>query len=238
MEKTEKFCYKCREVKPLSEFHRNAGNRDGLHTYCKACNNRQAGSWRKNNTDRYKATKAAAKQTNRERNSSPGAISFDGVKRCSACKQEKPRTDFGIHRSLADGLMRICKECNRRNASLWRQANPEKFRAARDKWKREHPDRVKELNNRSAQKRYKPGSTTARQRARRLGMLPGDYDALYAKQGGKCAICFRECEVLDVDHCHETGVIRGGLCRKCNSGIGLLGDDPDVLWNALQYLTA
>ena len=32
---------------------------------------------------------------------------------------------------------------------------------------------------------------------------------------------------LSVDHCHETGKVRGLLCHRCNTAIGLLRDDPE-----------
>jgi hypothetical protein len=43
------------------------------------------------------------------------------------------------------------------------------------------------------------------------------------KQGGKCAVC-RKKRNLVVDHCHNTGVVRGLLCATCNSLEGLLKD--------------
>lgn len=54
----------------------------------------------------------------------------------------------------------------------------------------------------------------------------------------ECAICGREpgSRRLHVDHCHETGLIRGLLCSRCNSGIGLLRDDPELLKTAYNYL--
>ena len=39
-----------------------------------------------------------------------------------------------------------------------------------------------------------------------------------------------------VDHCHQTGRVRGVLCFNCNSAIGKLGDDPDTLRRAIAYL--
>jgi hypothetical protein len=41
---------------------------------------------------------------------------------------------------------------------------------------------------------------------------------------------------LHLDHDHETGEFRGWLCWHCNTGIGKLGDTPDGLRNALDYL--
>lgn len=60
-------------------------------------------------------------------------------------------------------------------------------------------------------------------------------------QGGLCAVCGKSCEVnavLSVDHCHTTGKIRGLLCNKCNTGIGLLGDNIEGVQAALDYLKA
>ena len=53
-----------------------------------------------------------------------------------------------------------------------------------------------------------------------------EYKALLEKRGGVCAVCKSSCSTnvnLCVDHCHETGDIRGLLCNDCNRGIGLLG---------------
>ena len=48
---------------------------------------------------------------------------------------------------------------------------------------------------------------------------------LLARQGGRCAICDRVIKGrvnggATLDHCHDTGVIRGVLCRTCNGGEG------------------
>lgn len=42
---------------------------------------------------------------------------------------------------------------------------------------------------------------------------------------------------LSVDHCHKTGKVRGLLCSNCNTAIGLLKEDINVLKNAINYLT-
>jgi hypothetical protein len=83
---------------------------------------------------------------------------------------------------------------------------------------------------------------------RGYGITPKEYNSLLAEQGGVCAICQKpETELggkhkrlvrqLAVDHDHETGQVRGLLCRRCNTAIGFLGDDVAGLWRAIDYLT-
>jgi hypothetical protein len=38
-----------------------------------------------------------------------------------------------------------------------------------------------------------------------------------------------------VDHDHETGVIRGIICGRCNSALGLLFDSPTRIRGLLAY---
>lgn len=58
----------------------------------------------------------------------------------------------------------------------------------------------------------------------------------------QCAICgvgFALAETPSdwvIDHCHQTGRIRGLLCSRCNLGIGLFADSADVLERARTYL--
>jgi len=70
------------------------------------------------------------------------------------------------------------------------------------------------------------------------------YKAKHAEQNGVCAICEREETAvihgrnisLAVDHCHDTGKVRGLLCRSCNNAIGAFGHNPDLLFAAIAYL--
>lgn len=55
-------------------------------------------------------------------------------------------------------------------------------------------------------------------------------------QGWSCLICNQVIERLYLDHCHETGRIRGMLCLHCNSGLGSFRDDPVRLQRAIEYL--
>lgn len=72
----------------------------------------------------------------------------------------------------------------------------------------------------------------------RYGITKQDYYNILETQNGQCGIC--GCDSGDskfhVDHCHETGKVRGLLCQKCNCGLGLLGDTVEGLMKALNYM--
>jgi recombination endonuclease VII len=72
------------------------------------------------------------------------------------------------------------------------------------------------------------------------GLSSGDYDRLYAIQGGKCYICQRATGAskrLAVDHNHVTGEVRGLLCKSCNKDVlGHLRHDIEALQRAIDYL--
>jgi hypothetical protein len=68
------------------------------------------------------------------------------------------------------------------------------------------------------------------------GLTVEDFDRMLAEQGGVCAICSREHERMCVDHCHETGKVRGILCSPCNRAIGQLGDTVEHVQRAVTYL--
>ncbi|GGV25043.1 recombination endonuclease VII [Streptomyces spectabilis] len=70
---------------------------------------------------------------------------------------------------------------------------------------------------------------------RKYGLTMEDRDEMIAAQKGLCVICLKA-PPAHVDHCHETGKVRGVLCFNCNSAIGKLGDDPDALRRAISYL--
>lgn len=75
----------------------------------------------------------------------------------------------------------------------------------------------------------------------KYGITIDDYEAMEKQQGGVCAICNgapkgKRYSSLVVDHCHDTGRVRGLLCDHCNRAIGLLGECPSALQNAVRYL--
>jgi hypothetical protein len=65
-----------------------------------------------------------------------------------------------------------------------------------------------------------------------------DWQEMYRKQGGKCAICkcHQRYQNLAVDHDHKSGKFRGLLCVNCNRGLGKFFDSPLRLRNAAEYI--
>jgi hypothetical protein len=74
----------------------------------------------------------------------------------------------------------------------------------------------------------------------RYGMTYEQWEAMRDAENYSCMICgITESELgrkLDVDHCHETGKVRGVLCNSCNSVLGHARDNVEILQAAINYL--
>ena len=149
-------------------------------------------------------------------------------KKCTVCGKTKPVSDFykqtrkKKHGHKEDRIEPAsqCKECSKIGQ--------------RDYYHRNRGDILKKHNtpDMARQKR-------ARKLEQKYGLSISEYDDLVDMQGGRCAVCGGEPGVeksLCVDHCHETGKIRGLLCSRCNRCIGQLGDDTVLLVAATRYL--
>lgn len=72
-------------------------------------------------------------------------------------------------------------------------------------------------------------------------MTEEQYLDMLKLQDGTCKICKGPDNgpwgKLAVDHCHKSGKIRGLLCAKCNKGLGQFNDNPQLMEEAIRYLT-
>lgn len=82
-----------------------------------------------------------------------------------------------------------------------------------------------------------------RSNRQKYGLRPGEYEAMLDSQDGKCAICLEpptggatSQSRLHIDHDHKRGWVRGLLCSRCNTALGLLRDRPDLVRAAAEYL--
>ena len=141
------------------------------------------------------------------------------TKRCYACSNKKPLSEFYRNRSRVDGHSDECKLCNKAKRKAYMSANVEKCNAYSKKWKAENPEKTR-LYSKRAQIKW------------RYGITYDEYEAILARG---CAIC-GDTENLHLDHCHSTGKVRAALCRDHNLMLGHAKDDPDALRAAADYL--
>lgn len=201
-------CTKCAVEKPLSEFSKAPRGKHGRKSTCKACDSARATAKRV-----YKPRDEEAERARHE-------ARWSKPKKCTKCGEVKDRSEFSKSRDGKYGpiLRTDCKECCSARALQWFADNSARANENRRRW--------------NLQKTY--------------GMSVAEYNALLREQGGVCAICGRDEPNahgrtgkqfrLSVDHCHETGAVRGLLCQKCNRAIGLLDDDPGLMRKAISYL--
>lgn len=130
---------------------------------------------------------------------------------CRTCAELKPISAYYRAPANKTGYNYECKVCVLEYQAM-----------ARRRFKEKYPNRMRELRLRS-----------------QYGLEIGGYDRLFEEQNGVCAICYRPPtpgRPLSVDHCHDTGMVRGLLCTKCNTGLGIFADSAEVVAGALEYL--
>lgn len=89
-----------------------------------------------------------------------------------------------------------------------------------------------------------PVKSHAKERRRTLrayGITEDDYARMLAEQGHCCAVCRTDepggrGSNWHIDHDHTTGLVRGLLCTRCNSGLGFFDDNPNLLAEAERYI--
>lgn len=74
----------------------------------------------------------------------------------------------------------------------------------------------------------------------RFKITQEEWQAIFERQQGRCAICGTSQDdlgyTLEIDYDHNTGKVRGLLCKKCNLGIGMFGENVENINKAIRYL--
>ncbi|GHE43432.1 endonuclease VII domain-containing protein [Streptomyces capitiformicae] len=167
------------------------------------------------------------------------------MKRCVRCGEYKSRAAFDRKRSNLDGLQRHCRGCATRyhcRAAEPPVLGPEDYVSVGHKRCRgcgevkPHSEWHRKGDGLSSRcKACRAALAPAQHLWRKYGLTEVERDELIASQGGVCCICL-SAPATHVDHCHKTGRVRGVLCFNCNSGLGLLRDDPAAMNRAADYL--
>ena len=130
----------------------------------------------------------------------------------------------------------------------YRTKNKEKVQAHQRAYYLRNKDLVKRRANESRLRLRKkdPHYNRKKNLKREYGITPEEYQRLYDRQAGLCAICRKPertrenhsggIRPLAVDHDHQTKKVRGLLCGRCNWALGHFGDDILCLQAAIEYL--
>lgn len=106
-----------------------------------------------------------------------------------------------------EGRRLTCDECKKTQQQLYYQANKEEVVTRINRWR--------------ILRKY--GEEGFQLEDRRLA-------------GDPCDVCGRRIEPMAIDHCHDTGQVRGLLCKPCNFALGCADDDPARLRALADYL--
>lgn len=224
-----KRCPGCGEAKPRSEYHRDATNRDGCQVRCKQCVSLR-------NREKRKRLVAERQQA--------GFVTSSLPKRCPSCGETKPPSGFYEDLGRPGGQHSQCKKCTLDEKRERRKSDPDfvakqsAYEAQRRRRLLKDPDFVasRRVYNLNASFKSRYGITTADAREmlrRQLGLC--------ANRGCGAPLTFdverNVANRAQVDHCHTSGSVRGILCRRCNTGAGIIEKNENAYLGLLEYLS-
>ena len=130
-------------------------------------------------------------------------------KTCTGCNKTQPINNFYKDKNRKDGHYVRCRNCQAQYSKQYRARFPDRSTDASIKYK--------------------------------YGITLDQYKEKLNDQGNACAICQTKIpggkkDSFFIDHDHETGKVRGLLCRSCNLMIGHAKDDTQLLATAIGYL--
>ena len=194
-------------------------------------------------------------------------------KKCCICYCTKLIKNFYKDKSKRTGYSNICALCSKKYSKLYSKKHKEqclkyskkyrkenrekmnllsknyykihqiKLRLYRKKYQNEHKEEIKKQ-----QKLYRlnnPDKIRNHDLKSNHGITLKEYNILFKKQHGLCAICKqketdkdknKKTRSLAVDHDHKTEKIRGLLCGRCNKGLGVFKDDIKLFKEIIKYL--
>jgi hypothetical protein len=153
---------------------------------------------------------------------------------CEDCEREKEEKEFLYVKSkyLDVGDQSLCILCKRK---LLRQRAKRAYNSTNRSERNKQSAAWREKNPKRKKKAYRRWHVKSK-----YGLDLEQYDEMFAKQDGCCAICgvsqSQQKHPLCVDHCHRTGKVRALLCRNCNFGLGQFKDSPELLKIAAKYI--
>lgn len=184
---------------------------------------------------------------------------------CTRCRITKPIFDFSGHPDMSDGKQSQCKDCFAERARLKRVGKP--CISCGNPKEVGVPKGAKlcigcsevcfecKVNPREKQHRLCRSCSAERDKIRnatperkiqiRISKIMSKYKvtkdvAIQLSQIKNCDACGKplvRAGDTHIDHCHDTGEVRGVLCFNCNAALGHLKDDSMRLQLLIMYLT-
>ena len=135
--------------------------------------------------------------------------------KCHKCLKDLDTSFFSKNNNSSRGYHYKCKPChNKYVREIWYTKNQKKQVKASENYKRTH--------------RFEILST-------KYNIPIDEVRDKFLKSNGLCVICKRE-KKLVLDHCHRTNKIRGFICNKCNTALGMIEDNIQTAKNIVKYL--
>jgi hypothetical protein len=142
------------------------------------------------------------------------------TKRCTQCHRDLPLDRFA---KSGKYLRSACKECGNAATRKYGQRTKPQRNARLREWRRNNPQAAKAKDLRA-------------RLVRKYGLTPDEVASMRESQDARCLLCDAPDRELVVDHCHDTGRVRGLLCRSCNTIVGQVEMAPVVLDRLRDYL--
>lgn len=147
-------------------------------------------------------------------------------KKCCKCNIVKKITEFSKIKTGGKLYRSNCRICETENTAFYRKKNIEKYKKQQKKWRNKNPDSVK-----------KTAIRTFLRKRNQIENLEEVVEKIFNQT--ECECCgksFDKSSDKHMDHCHETNVFRGVICRSCNHCLGHCKDSIETLKNCIEYL--
>lgn len=149
------------------------------------------------------------------------------TKVCSKCKIGKPHSEYYRDSGKGRKIRCRCKACCNADVAGWREKNRSEYNNYAAAWRAKNPERQHATD---IKRHYK--------------LSIDQYNEMLTAQACGCKICGKQHDPslkrgrLYVDHCHDTGDVRGLLCGACNSAIGYFNHDVEIMRKAITYINS
>lgn len=169
------------------------------------------------------------------------------AKVCTKCNVEYPDALEYFYVTSKGALGTHCKKCRKEYARQYRLRNIKRVQEWNRQYRKQHREKLLEYDREHYRQNRKERRNSKLENE--FGITLNQYNQMLKEQNSVCAICGSPEIVIDrrigkprtlsVDHNHNTNKVRGLLCQKCNTMLGLADVDnqgTELLCSAISYI--